>query len=459
MDRPPAGVDRRRPVPLGLHAAGRPRGRAARDAARAAPGRPRRARRLGRRRAQPLELPDRRRARRPRAERARRPRRAGPVRLARRRPRSRSCCSTAGFEDVDRRARRRSPSPTPSSTTGGSTQMRPLADVHDARSTPLDPASLDARSTRRSAAAARASRRRRRAALRHRRPRAWVAAASGVGSAAACIYDDDADLSLLDGKTVAIIGFGSQGHAHALNLKDSGVDVVVGLREDSASVEQGRATAASRSLADRRRRQPRRHRDGARCPTRSTREVWEGEVADGIADGQPAAVRPRLLGPLRRGRAAARRRRRARRPEGPRPPRAPPVHRGQRRPGPGRHPRRTRPATPRTSRSPTPRASAAPAAASSRPPSRRRPRPTSSASRPCSAAAPPSSCRPASRRSSRPATTRDGLLRVPPRAQADRRPDVREGHRPGCATRSPTPPSTATTRAASGSSPTTRARR
>ena len=41
-------------------------------------------------------------------------------------------------------------------------------------------------------------------------------------------YDDDADLTLLDGKTVAIICFGSQGHAHALNLKDSGVDVVVG---------------------------------------------------------------------------------------------------------------------------------------------------------------------------------------------------------------------------------------
>ena len=53
-------------------------------------------------------------------------------------------------------------------------------------------------------------------------------------------YDDDADLSLLDGKTVAIIGFGSQGHAHALNLKDSGVDVVVGLREGSESVEQAR---------------------------------------------------------------------------------------------------------------------------------------------------------------------------------------------------------------------------
>jgi ketol-acid reductoisomerase len=49
-------------------------------------------------------------------------------------------------------------------------------------------------------------------------------------------YDDDADLHLLDGKTVAIIGYGSQGHAHANNLKDSGVDVVVGLRPDSASV-------------------------------------------------------------------------------------------------------------------------------------------------------------------------------------------------------------------------------
>src|SRR5215207_7769702 len=48
-------------------------------------------------------------------------------------------------------------------------------------------------------------------------------------------YDDDADLGLLKGKTVAIIGYGSQGHAHSLNLKDSGVDVVVGLREGSAS--------------------------------------------------------------------------------------------------------------------------------------------------------------------------------------------------------------------------------
>ena len=54
-------------------------------------------------------------------------------------------------------------------------------------------------------------------------------------------YDDDADLKLLDGKTVAIIGFGSQGHAHALNLKDSGVNVIVGLREGSDKVAQAQA--------------------------------------------------------------------------------------------------------------------------------------------------------------------------------------------------------------------------
>ena len=50
-------------------------------------------------------------------------------------------------------------------------------------------------------------------------------------------YEDDGDLSVLDGKKVAIIGYGSQGHAHALNLRDSGVDVVVGLRPNSKSVE------------------------------------------------------------------------------------------------------------------------------------------------------------------------------------------------------------------------------
>jgi ketol-acid reductoisomerase len=48
-------------------------------------------------------------------------------------------------------------------------------------------------------------------------------------------YDDDADLSIIQGRTVAVIGYGSQGHAHALSLRDSGVDVRVGLKADSKS--------------------------------------------------------------------------------------------------------------------------------------------------------------------------------------------------------------------------------
>ena len=53
-------------------------------------------------------------------------------------------------------------------------------------------------------------------------------------------YDKDADLSIIRGKKVAIIGYGSQGHAHANNLKDSGVDVVVGLRANSTSVAKAK---------------------------------------------------------------------------------------------------------------------------------------------------------------------------------------------------------------------------
>jgi len=96
-------------------------------------------------------------------------------------------------------------------------------------------------------------------------------------------YDDDADLGLLDGKTVAIIGFGSQGHAHALNLKDSGVAVIVGLRPDSSSVEKARqgglevadpAEAASRGDVVMMLVPDERHHD-----------IWESEVRDGVAPG------------------------------------------------------------------------------------------------------------------------------------------------------------------------------
>ncbi|HLJ03824.1 MAG TPA: ketol-acid reductoisomerase [Solirubrobacteraceae bacterium] len=96
-------------------------------------------------------------------------------------------------------------------------------------------------------------------------------------------YDDDADLSLLDGKTVAIIGYGSQGHAHALNLKDSGVSVVVGLRSDSRSVAKAQdhdlrvlepADAASEGDVVM-----------LLVPDELHKQVWEAGVGDGIAPG------------------------------------------------------------------------------------------------------------------------------------------------------------------------------
>jgi ketol-acid reductoisomerase len=57
---------------------------------------------------------------------------------------------------------------------------------------------------------------------------------------ATIFYDKDADIGLLKGKLIAVIGYGSQGHAHALNLKDSGLDVVVGLHEGSRSTARAK---------------------------------------------------------------------------------------------------------------------------------------------------------------------------------------------------------------------------
>ena len=57
-------------------------------------------------------------------------------------------------------------------------------------------------------------------------------------------YQEDCNLSLLDGKKIAIIGYGSQGHAHALNLKDSGCDVIIGLYEGSKSWKRCQGSGA-----------------------------------------------------------------------------------------------------------------------------------------------------------------------------------------------------------------------
>jgi ketol-acid reductoisomerase len=96
-------------------------------------------------------------------------------------------------------------------------------------------------------------------------------------------YDSDADLSLLQGKTVAILGYGSQGHAHALNLKDSGVDVVVGLRPDSSS--RAKAEEAGLEVLDIAEAASRGDAVMILLPDEKQAEVWESDIADGIAPG------------------------------------------------------------------------------------------------------------------------------------------------------------------------------
>ena len=59
------------------------------------------------------------------------------------------------------------------------------------------------------------------------------------------VYDTDADLSIIQGKKVAIVGYGSQGHAHAQNLRDSGVQVVIALKEGSKSTASSSSRAVS----------------------------------------------------------------------------------------------------------------------------------------------------------------------------------------------------------------------
>ena len=144
-------------------------------------------------------------------------------------------------------------------------------------------------------------------------------------------YDADADLDLLSGKTVAVIGYGSQGHAHALNLRDSGVSVVVGLRPGSASVEAAQRGGPGGAAAGRGRRQGRPDHDprARRAPGRALPARHRPRPGA----GRRPAVRARLLDPLRPDRPARGRGRLHGRPQGPRSPGAAHLHGGRRRAG------------------------------------------------------------------------------------------------------------------------------
>src|SRR3990167_1256247 len=102
--------------------------------------------------------------------------------------------------------------------------------------------------------------------------------------AAKIYYDQDADLGLLKGRKIAIIGYGSQGHAHALNLKDSGQSVIVGLYKGSKSwskaekdglsvVSVGEAAKAADIIM-------------LLLPDQSQRQVFEAEIRDGLGKGK-----------------------------------------------------------------------------------------------------------------------------------------------------------------------------
>ena len=198
-------------------------------------------------------------------------------------------------------------------------------------------------------------------------------------------YDKDADLSLIKGKNVTIIGYGSQGHAHAQNLNDSGVKVTVGLRKGGASwakVEKAGLKVAEVAEAVK-------AADVVMIllPDEQIAAVYKNDVEPNIKQGASLAfahgfnvhygqVVPRadldvwMVAPKAPGHTVRSH-----------------LHPGRRRAAPDRRARRQVRQGARPGAVATPRPTAAARPASSRPTSARRPRPTCSASRPCCAAA------------------------------------------------------------------------
>jgi ketol-acid reductoisomerase len=97
-------------------------------------------------------------------------------------------------------------------------------------------------------------------------------------------YDADANPDALKGKAIAILGYGSQGHAHALNLRDSGYDVVVGLRPGSSS--RADAEAEGLEVLDLGDAASRGDVVMVLLPDEKQHEVWEADIRDGIAQGK-----------------------------------------------------------------------------------------------------------------------------------------------------------------------------
>ena len=202
-------------------------------------------------------------------------------------------------------------------------------------------------------------------------------------------YDKDADLSLIKGKTVAIIGYGSQGHAHAQNLNDSGVKVVVGLRKGGASwpkVEKAGLKVAEVA-------------DAVKAadvvmillPDEQIASVYKNDVAPNIKEGASLVFAHGFNVHYGFVHAARRPRRVDGRAQGARPHRAQHLHAGRRRAAPDRRACQDKSGKARDlALSLRRRPTAAARPASSRPTSAKRPRPTCSASRPCCAAAPSS---------------------------------------------------------------------